>query len=148
MRERHGKRKTPEYRAWVDMRLRCYHPERLDYVHYGGRGIEVCERWKDSFVAFYNDMGDRPTDTHSLDRIDNDGNYEPDNCRWGTKKHQSRNRRMLSNNTSGVTGVSWDKRYEWWQASIYCNKKLIHLGTFVDKNKAVQARKKGESTYW
>lgn len=83
--------RTPEYNAWKAMRSRCGNPRNQDYKRYGGRGIRVCARW-DDFEIFLQDMGPRPTNKHSLDRIDSNGNYEPGNCRWATRKQQSRNR--------------------------------------------------------
>lgn len=90
-----GLSRTPEYKAWKDMRLRCSNPKHKDYPNYGGRGIKVCERWQNSVQAFVADMGPRPSKDHSLDRKENSGNYEPDNCRWATKLEQSRNRRNV-----------------------------------------------------
>jgi hypothetical protein len=88
----HGKTKTREYNCWVGMRNRCYTPKNADYARYGERGIEVCSEWKDSFETFYNDMGDSPSPLHSINRIDNDGNYSKSNCEWATNAEQSRNR--------------------------------------------------------
>ena len=76
------------------MKRRCYTPTSGGYSIYGGRGIRVCDRWRNSFEAFYADMGPRPSAKHSLDRIDVDGNYEPGNCRWATHGEQSWNRRQ------------------------------------------------------
>lgn len=82
----------PEYYSWKAMITRCTNPNRADFKNYGGRGIKVCDRWRNSFEAFLCDMGPRPPD-HTLDRVDNDGNYEPQNCRWADWFDQSQNKR-------------------------------------------------------
>jgi hypothetical protein len=89
----HDGTRKPEYSVWHMMKIRCLNPNATCFAHYGGRGITVCDRWRDSFAAFYADMGPRPSQNHSLDRIDNSKGYEPDNCRWNTSFVQARNRR-------------------------------------------------------
>ncbi len=89
LRQRH----KPEYMAWVAMRGRCSNRHDKYYAGYGGRGISVCERWQRSFKAFMDDMGPKPTPQHSIDRRNNDSNYEPGNCRWATRKEQQQNTR-------------------------------------------------------
>lgn len=93
MNTRHGMCKSPEYNSWDAMIQRCRNPLGKNYHHYGGRGITVCERWLSSFENFYADMGPKPTPKHSIDRINNDGNYEPGNCRWATQSEQNFNKR-------------------------------------------------------
>ncbi len=89
----HGMSKTPEYRAWNQMIQRCTNPKIRNYPDYGGRGITVCQEWRESFEAFHAHIGPRPTPSHSLDRIDNDGNYEPFNVRWASDEQQRDNSR-------------------------------------------------------
>lgn len=105
-----GSADSPEFKAWSAMKSRCNNPTHADYTNYGGRGISVCSQWVSSFESFLRDVGKRPSTRHSIDRIDNDGNYNLDNCRWSTACEQSRNRRSTKWITHGVetrTQTEW-----------------------------------------
>src|SRR5689334_34521 len=90
----HGHSGTPEHRAWCGMKMRCYYRKWEGYPDYGGRGIRVCDEWLNDFPAFLTHIGPRPSSSHSLDRINSDGNYEPGNVRWAVPVEQMNNRRM------------------------------------------------------
>ncbi|MGX5476015.1 AP2 domain-containing protein [Bacillus toyonensis] len=138
---KHGQKGTRLYKIWEDMKRRCNNSNASSYRHYGGRGIKVCEEWNE-FIPFYNwakESGYK--DTLTIDRINVNGNYEPSNCRWATKKQQSRNQRIREDNTSGVRGVSLDKRTGKWGA-------FFHLGYFDTLEEAEEARKKIEEIFW
>lgn len=93
----HGMCGTPEYQLWVNIKKRCYVPTHANYEYYGGRGIQVCDKWRESFAAFFSDVGIRPSPVHSLDRISTDGHYEPGNVRWATALEQAANKRSNRN---------------------------------------------------
>lgn len=97
-----GRAVTTEYRIWSGMKARCLNKNHRRYSSYGGRGITVCPQWAESFEVFLADMGHRPNTDLSIDRIDNDGDYEPANCRWATSSQQNKNRRRLTAVTRGV----------------------------------------------
>lgn len=84
--------KTTEYSIWTNIKTRCYNPKHRYFYRYGGRGIVLCERWSESFENFLADMGPRPSPKHTIDRINNDGNYEKANCRWATMQEQQNNK--------------------------------------------------------
>lgn len=112
-RKRHGRSNSAEYRAWMGMKARCYNPNHGSYEHYGERGIIVCDEWKNTFEKFFADMGERPSKIHSLDRIDNNGIYEKDNCRWATRIQQVRNRsctRLFTFKNETLSAAEWGRR--------------------------------------
>lgn len=117
----HGMRYTSEYSIWKDMKKRCYNENHWAYSYYGGRGIKVCEEWLNDFMCFYNDMGSRPKGL-TIDRIDNNGDYSKENCKWSTRLEQSNNRSdtiklefggglKTLTQISEITGISRDKLY-------------------------------------
>jgi hypothetical protein len=144
---KHGMHSSVEYKTWDGMIQRCTNKNRLAYKNYGGRGILVCEEWK-TFENFLLDMGEKPSPFHSIERINNEGNYCKENCKWATSSEQSRNQRIFKTNTSGITGVSWNKRKNKWRANIYHNSKSKHLGYFESKQDAYHARKNAEKILW
>ena len=133
--------KHPLYKLFYGMHDRCRNPNNTHYSYYGGRGITVCERWSGAqgFSNFIADMGERP-DKYTLDRIDNNKGYQPDNCRWASRTKQIENTRTPVTNTSGMKGVHLYKKSGRWTAFIQIDRKRKHLGYFDTKEQAWSAR--------
>ena len=132
---------TREYKSWISMNQRCRNKGHVSYHNYGARGIFICKRWK-SFVSFYKDMGDRPIG-YSLDRIDNEGNYNPQNCKWSSRDEQNNNKRIQKRNRSGMAGITkWKGK---WRVEIRANNKCTYLGRTSDLFEAFCIRKSGEN---
>lgn len=109
-RKTHGDSWSKEHVVWMSMKSRCYNPNNISYPNYGGRGIKVCDRWLNSFENFLADMGEKPSSEYSIDRIDVNGDYSPQNCKWATRLEQSRNRRnrvYITYNNDTKTVQEW-----------------------------------------
>lgn len=151
LKNKHGLHKSRINNEYRHMKDRCLNSKSQIYENYGGRGISICDEWlgENGFINFYNwAIKNGYSDKLTLDRINNDGNYEPDNCRWTTKTVQSINRRTNKNNASGIKGVYWSKKDKSWYAQITLNKKCIHLGYCKSKEEAVEKRRKAENKYF
>lgn len=137
----HGLTQHRFYQTWRSMRGRCINPKDKGYKDYGGRGITVCEEWLDvrNFIAWC-EMTYPNIEGLSLDRIDNDKGYSPENCRWVDRTTQALNRRKMKHNKSGFVGVSWNKTHQDWAAYIKVKSKQRSIGTFLTIEEAVLAR--------
>ena len=135
--------KHPLYGTWQDMHRRCYDTKNKLFSYYGARGIEVCERWF-SFANFVSDMGEKPSKLHTVDRVDNDGPYAPENCRWATKVEQARNRNPRSDSPFGVNGIT-RKGKKYIVTSTYNNVRYA-LGAYSNFDEAVSARTRFDET--
>lgn len=125
--KRNGQVKHPLYKTWEKMKSRCFNPNVAGYKNWGGRGITICGRWLE-FENFVEDLGPKPGPTYTMDRIDNEGNYEPGNVRWATPTVQARNTRLA------IGGMSQDKRRGNWLVRFHGK----YIGSFMDKEKAQQ----------
>ena len=137
----HGLKSNRFYDTWYGMLQRCTNSNNKKYKYYGARGITVCEEWLDvaNFVAWAEKTHPN-TEGMSLDRIDNDKGYSPENCRWADRVTQGVNRRKMRTNTSGFVGVYWDKKTNKWRSSIVVDKKYKHIKMCETKEEAVLAR--------
>jgi hypothetical protein len=135
----HGVSRTSEHNTWLGIKERCYNMQHKFFHCYGGRGIKVCKRWLESFENFFADMGMKPSLSHSIDRIDNNGNYAPENCQWRTKKQQANNRSrniIFTLNGESLNIQQWSEKSGINYAQLYA--RLTKLNWPIEK--AIQPR--------
>lgn len=137
----HGDHANRLNRIFRAMKQRCYNSNNNKFCYYGGKGISICEQWKDDYLEFKKwAMENGYSDSLTIDRINPDGNYEPNNCRWASNEVQHRNTcKLMSTNTSGYRGILLHKQSNKWQAKIMVNKKNISLGYYSTKEEAAKA---------
>lgn len=139
----HGLSRTRIYTIWSGIKQRCYNSKSINYDNYGLRGIGMCDEWRNDFQAFYNwAMMNGYNAKLSIDRIDNEKDYAPYNCRWVDMPTQEANKRPLKRNTSGYTGIGWDKENSKWRATVSFNGKEKRLGRYNTIEEALAARNK------
>lgn len=136
---KHRDSNSVEHRTWRGMIARCYSESNPRYEYYGGRGIYVCDKWRNSFVDFLSDMGRKPTPFHSIDRVDVNGPYSPENCRWATKKQQARNTRVRVTYTAHGLTMSLPEWADYLNVPVITLRKRLQAGhsfdlVFTDKN--------------
>ena len=140
---KHGLWGTPLYFVWGSIVKRCVNKKDKSYKYYGGKGVEVCEEWKNSFLSFFKWACENGYKKGlSIDRIDSNGNYEPVNCRFVDMHFQSANKNPNKNNKSGYTGVAWKEKEKRWEAKINVKGKAIYIGRYKNKKEAVDSRDK------
>ena len=114
-----GIRNNISHTSWRGMKERCSNKNYKQFMDYGGRGIKVCDRWMQSFENFVADMGERPSREYSIERIDNDLDYNKDNCKWALRSEQNANKRRYRNNKYGIAGVYWNKSSGLWTSEYH-----------------------------
>jgi len=144
---KHGMTDTPIYRCWASIKQRCNNPNTVNWEIYGGRGISYDKNWE-SFDGFYTDMGETFEEGLEIDRINVNGDYCKENCRWVTHNENNYNKNKQSNNISGKTGVSYIERLSKYRAYITVDRKQINLGIYSNIEDAIEARKAGELKYY
>lgn len=148
-RESHHETKTRLYHIWINMKSRCFDENSTTFHRYGGRGITVCREWASSFLSFREwATANGYSDELSIDRINVDGNYCPENCRWVSGSIQQFNKRKPRRNTSGHVGVSWNKKSGKWYSYITKDYVMHFLGSFDSLDDAIAARKAAEYQYF
>jgi hypothetical protein len=145
----HGASKTVEYKAWARIKDRCYNKKNHAYKDYGGRGIGMALAWQNNFSSFLLDMGEKPSDKHTIERVENSGDYCKENCIWTDDRGlQGYNRRIQSNNKSGKSGVFFHERLKKWEAYIWHVGVKKALGLFIIFEEAVASREAAEIYYY